>query len=59
MAPIAVREMKNNQNDSPSISFGESLDREAVRHVRCSSTSDSEEAIRAFLEKRNPVFIGR
>jgi 2-(1,2-epoxy-1,2-dihydrophenyl)acetyl-CoA isomerase len=59
MAPIAVREIKRNQSESPSLTFSESLDREAVRHVRCTSTSDSREAIRAYLERRNPVFSGK
>lgn len=57
-APEAVRAVKTNMNDSAVNSFGEQLDVEADRHIRCGRTADSQEAAKAFLEKRPPVFTG-
>jgi enoyl-CoA hydratase/carnithine racemase len=37
----------------------ELLENEAHRFVRNAATRDSAEAVRAFLEKRPPVFEGR
>ncbi len=57
-APVAVRAVKANMNDSAVNSFREQLDTEADRHIRCGRTADSQEAAKAFLEKRAPVFTG-
>lgn len=58
-APLTVRAIKANLNDSLDVSFSTMLDREADRHTRCGRTEDAAEAARAFLEKRPPVFHGR
>jgi 2-(1,2-epoxy-1,2-dihydrophenyl)acetyl-CoA isomerase len=58
-APLSVRAIKANLNDSLETGFADQLDREADRHVRCGLTDDAREAAAAFLEKRTPVFQGR
>jgi 2-(1,2-epoxy-1,2-dihydrophenyl)acetyl-CoA isomerase len=58
-APLTVRAIKDNLNDSLETGFADQLDREADRHVRCGLTEDAKEAAAAFLEKRPPVFAGR
>lgn len=58
-APLTLKAIKQNLNDSPDLDFAQQLDREAERHVRCAYTEDAREAARAFLEKRPPVFQGR
>ena len=35
------------------------LDLEATHHIHCGLTQDHQEASRAFVEKRAPVFQGR
>lgn len=58
-APLTLKAIKENLNDSPDLDFATQLDREADRHVRCAYTEDAREAARAFLDKRQPVFHGR
>ena len=58
-APLALRRIKANFNDSERVSFSEALDLEADRHTRCSLTEDATEAANAFMEKREPQFNGR
>lgn len=58
-APLTMRAIKANLNDSLGVSFTEMLDREADRHIRCGLTEDAREAAAAFLEKRAPQFQGR
>ncbi len=58
-APAALRGIKANLNDSLRLSFSEALDREAERHQRACQTEDALEAARAFIEKREPKFVGR
>ena len=58
-APLTMRAIKANLNDAATLSFGELLDREAERHIRCGLTEDAREAATAFLEKRAPRFVGR
>jgi len=57
-APIAVRSVKANLNESADNSFADQLEAEAVRHIRCGETADSREAAQAFLDKRAPIFTG-
>jgi len=45
-------------NDALSNDYMTSLDGEAPRLVETSRTNDHQEAVRAFIEKRDPVFTG-
>lgn len=56
---VALGLIKDNLDDALEIGFGEALDREAVRLVRCAGTEDHREAVRAFVGKREPRFTGR
>jgi 2-(1,2-epoxy-1,2-dihydrophenyl)acetyl-CoA isomerase len=55
----SYRYMKANVNLASSADFRTMLDREAETHMRCSMTEDHKEGVRAFLEKREPKFVGR
>ena len=35
------------------------LDMEAFHQARCSQTEDHREGVKAFAEKRKPIFMGR
>jgi 2-(1,2-epoxy-1,2-dihydrophenyl)acetyl-CoA isomerase len=56
---IAYRYMKENLNRAMAGEVDECLDLEATHHVHCVATDDYREAVRAFVEKREPVFHGR
>ena len=56
---MSYRYMKANINASSTVDFRTMLDREAETHVRCGETEDHKEGVRAFMEKRQPVFRGR
>ncbi len=55
----SYRYMKANVNLAASTDFRTMLDREAETHLRCGMTEDHKEGVRAFMEKRQPNFIGR
>ncbi len=57
--PIAIQYMKENINRSLTANFKICLDYEADRLVRVAQTEDHKEGIRAFLEKRSPLFQGK
>ncbi|MFQ5514432.1 MAG: enoyl-CoA hydratase [Myxococcota bacterium] len=57
--PIALAYMKDNLNRALDLGLRECLDLEAERMVRGAMTEDYLEAVRAFTEKRPPVFRGR
>ena len=57
--PIALRLMKDNLNRALTQELGACLDLEAERMVLGAQTEDYLEAVRAFAEKRPPVFRGR
>ena len=57
--PIALRYMKDNLNRALRDDLQSCLDVEAERMVRGALTEDYVEAVRAFAEKRAPVFRGR
>ncbi|CAN5391380.1 enoyl-CoA hydratase [soil metagenome] len=54
----ALRFMKDNLNEALMNDFLTSLDHEAERMVRTAGTTDHKEAVKAFVEKRKPVFKG-
>jgi len=56
--PIALRYMKENLNRALGESLRACLDAEAERMVQSATTNDYLEAVRAFQEKRTPVFRG-
>lgn len=57
--PITLQLMKQNMNAAVSASLSEQLDQEATNMVLSSLTEDHREAIKAFIEKREPVFTGK
>ncbi|MBI1885970.1 MAG: enoyl-CoA hydratase [Chloroflexi bacterium] len=57
--PIALARMKRNLNLGLHSDFSTLLDAEAEGMVMTGQTQDNREAIRAFLEKREPRFVGR
>lgn len=48
--------IKDNLDDAEAMGFCASLDREAERLIACMQTEEHREAVRAFIEKRRPVF---
>jgi 2-(1,2-epoxy-1,2-dihydrophenyl)acetyl-CoA isomerase len=56
---IAVGYAKRNLHAAETGDFQTVLDMEAFNQARCSQTEDHREAVRAFAEKRRPVFQGR
>lgn len=57
---VAYRYMKENFNRV--ISSGDlddCMDLEATHHIHCGQTEDHRNATKAFVEKREPVFVGR
>ena len=56
---LALRNMKDNLDDALHIDYPTALHREAERLVQASRTEDHKEAVKAFVEKRKPVFKGR
>ena len=56
--PLAIGYMKENINRATQADFKTCLDWEADRLIRVAQTEDHKEAVRAFIEKRAPVFKG-
>jgi 2-(1,2-epoxy-1,2-dihydrophenyl)acetyl-CoA isomerase len=56
---ITYRYMKENLNRAIRGEMGECLDMEAAHHIHTGQTQDHHEAARAFVEKRDPVFVNR
>ncbi|MBI1187653.1 MAG: enoyl-CoA hydratase [Alphaproteobacteria bacterium] len=56
---IAFRYMKENLNRAMAGDLHDCLDLEVTHHVHCGQTADHREAAKAFVEKREPVFVGR
>ena len=56
---IALRYIKDNLDEAMEIAYPAAIDREAERMLRAQGTEDHKEAVRAFVEKRKPVFRGK
>jgi 2-(1,2-epoxy-1,2-dihydrophenyl)acetyl-CoA isomerase len=56
---IAYRYMKENLNRAVSGELGDCMDLEVTHHTRTGLTEDHREAAQAFVDKREPRFIGR
>ncbi len=56
---IALGLMKQNFNAAETGTLSELLDLEALHQIRTARTEDHQEAARAFVDKRPPVFKGR
>ncbi len=57
--PVALGAMKEAMHQGLSLSLAESLELEALGQTVCISTADTSEAMRAFVERREPRFEGR
>ncbi len=58
-APLALRGMKANFLAAERTTFADYLDLESERHMRIMQSSDTAEAFKAFVEKRDATFTGR
>ena len=58
-APLAISEMKKNFVNAEGMPLREYIEFETERHSRTGASADTQEAFKAFLEKREPVFEGR
>jgi 2-(1,2-epoxy-1,2-dihydrophenyl)acetyl-CoA isomerase len=56
---VALALMKQNFNAAETDTLSELLDLEALHQIQTARTDDHQEAARAFVEKRAPVFRGR
>lgn len=56
--PIAIAFMKEHINRAVTGDLRSNLAMEADRLIRCAATSDHKEAVKAFMEKRTPIFTG-
>jgi enoyl-CoA hydratase/carnithine racemase len=56
---IALAYMKDNLDRAVTSDFLDSMDQEAENMVRSIRTGDHKEAVRAFIDKRKPVFSGQ
>lgn len=58
-SPTALRYMKSHYVAAERMDFGDYLELETEHHRRIAASADTQEAFRAFLEKREPQFKGR
>ncbi|HEY3238152.1 MAG TPA: enoyl-CoA hydratase [Acidimicrobiia bacterium] len=57
--PVALAAMKQAMHQGMSLSLAETLEVEALSQTVCFSTADTAEAMKAFVERREPRFEGR
>jgi 2-(1,2-epoxy-1,2-dihydrophenyl)acetyl-CoA isomerase len=58
MAPIALAQTKHLLDQAFDVSFAEAVEAEAMAQVVNIGSADSKEAVKAFMEKRDPQFTG-
>jgi 2-(1,2-epoxy-1,2-dihydrophenyl)acetyl-CoA isomerase len=56
---VAFRYMKENLNRAMNGDVDDCLDLEATHHIHCGQTHDHRNAVKAFVEKKEPVFEGK
>ena len=56
---VAYRYMKENLNRATNGDVDDCLDLEATHHVHCGQTIDHKNAVKAFVEKKQPSFSGK
>ncbi len=56
---VAYRYMKENLNRAMAGDVDDCLDLEATHHVHCAQTEDHRAAVKAFVDKKEPKFVGR
>ena len=56
---LPIRKMKESIGGSLTRGFEATLDMEAAAQVECAKTEDLMEGIKAFIERREPVFKGK
>lgn len=59
LSPVAVRTAKRTLRHGLDCTLSQALDYEEFAETYCFSSLDHEEAVKAFVEKRPPKFIGR
>jgi enoyl-CoA hydratase/carnithine racemase len=57
-APLAIAGALRSIVNSENLGLSEALDEERVAFLRCAASHDQAEGIKAFMEKRQPVFTG-
>jgi enoyl-CoA hydratase/carnithine racemase len=55
-SPTALLGLKQNYLAAERMAFADFVQYEAERHLRIASSADTQEAFRAFVEKREPNF---